>query len=109
MNSGKLNRRITYYETGLSEPDGVGGVIVTEGDPITVWAGVKQLSMSETLRYGLEIGEIRYTIALRYDVGKNITQGSKLLYDSKILRVTSVLGVDEAKKVIVLLATERNA
>lgn len=107
MNIGDLNRRITYFKAGVSTPDGLGGYTVTEGEEVETWCNAMPLDMAETLRYGLVDGSAPFKFTFYYHQGKNLQQGSKMIYEGVEMRVKSVIEIDEAKDSVVVLAIKK--
>ena len=107
MNTGKLNRRITIVTPGTMTPDGIGGF--TEGTKTTrnTWCSARQLSMSETLSYGLETSTAAYQFGFMYFAADDITRVKELTYESRTFRIAQIKEVDEAKKEIQVIASER--
>lgn len=88
-------------------PDGVGGY--TEGPPTTrvTWCSAKQLSMQEVLLYGLETTNASYRFRFQYYSADDITFKHRLTFESRNFRIASIENVDEEKKVITVIATEK--
>lgn len=107
INIGELNRRITYYLAGTSIDDGYGGFTVTAGTAVETWCGVQPMAMKEVLRYGLEDGSQPSYFGFYYEQGKNIKQGSELLFDGVTYRVRSVINVDQENDSVVVFAIKK--
>jgi len=107
MNIGKLNRRITYTTFAASTPTSTGGYTKGAETDVDTWCSAKQLSQSESLNNGLQLGQASYEFTFRYEQGTNITQAVKLTYESREFRVISIIEVDEYKRVVKVLANER--
>ena len=107
MNTGKLNRRITIVTGGTLTPDGIGGF--TEGTPTTrsTWCSARQLSMAETLSYGLETATASYIFSFLYYSADDLTNIKELTYESKAFRVIQVNEVNEEKKEVKVIASQR--
>lgn len=108
MNTGKLNRRISY-KTGATYADtALGGKTVTSaGTPVETWCSARQLSMRELISYGLPVDFKTFEFGFIYERGVNITNGMKLTYESKDFRVVQVSEVNEAKREIKVIATNQ--
>jgi len=105
MEIGKLNKRVKIYTYEANTSDGYGGFTQGAKTETTVWAKVRQLSQSEMLLNGLKIGEINNEFTLRYS--SILTQRNEIEYDNKVFRIIEVLNIDEANKVIKVIASER--
>lgn len=107
MNTGKLNRRITIVTPGTMTPDGIGGF--TQGTPSTrdTWCSARQLSMSETLSYGLETSTAAYLFSFKYFSADDITRVKELQYESRNFRIVSIREMNEEKNEITVIANER--
>lgn len=107
MNTGKLNRRITIVTPGAMTPDGIGGF--TEGAQTTreTWCSAKQLSMAALLSYGLETSTATYIFGFKYYSADDITRVKELIYEGRNFRIAQIKEVDEAKKEIQIIASER--
>lgn len=107
MNTGKLNRRITIVTPGTMTPTTIGGF--TEGAKTTrvTWCSARQLSMSETLSYGLETSTASYQFGFMYYAADDITRVKELIYEGRTFRIQQVKEVDEAKREIQVIASEK--
>lgn len=107
MNTGKLNRRITIVTPGAMTPDGIGGF--TEGTKTTrtTWCSARQLSMSESLSYGLETSTASFKFSFLYFSADDITRVKELTYEGRTFRIVNVDEVNEDKRTIIVIANER--
>lgn len=107
MNTGKLNRRITIITPGTMTPDGIGGF--TQGTTTTrsTWCHAKQLSMSETLSYGLETSVDTYQFTFKYFAADDITRVRELTFLNRNFRISQIKNIDEANNEIQVIASER--
>jgi len=106
INIGQLNRRISYNLPGTSTPDGYGGYVVNAGLVVNTWCSASPISVNESLLYGLAIGSSAYKFRFYYEQGKNIAQGTNLVYEGRSFRVRSIMEIDEDKQVIEIMAFE---
>lgn len=108
MNTGKLNRRITIATPGTMTSDGIGGFTEGTKPPTrTTWCSARQLSMSESLSYGLETATALYRFSFLYFAADDITRVKELTYESRTFRIVNIEEVDEAKNMITVIANER--
>jgi len=106
MNTGKLNRRITYLTTGTYISDGFGGkTLSVAGTSVETWCSARQLSMREQISYGLPTDYRSFEFGFIYERGENVLRGMNLTYESKTFKVNQVLEVDEAKRMKTVIAT----
>lgn len=107
-NTGKYNRRITYYPFGTYIDTALGGkTLSASGNPVETWCSARQLSMRELISYGLPVDIKTFEFGFIYERGANITNGMKLTYESKDFRVVQVSEVNEAKQEIKVIATNQ--
>jgi len=105
VNTGKLNRRISYTTFGTFIDDGIGGKTQSEvGTTVSTWCYARQLSMRELISYGLPVDYRTFEFGFIYERGANIERGMKLSYENKEFRAVSILEVDEAKREIKIIA-----
>ena len=107
MNIGKLNKRIKYRAASTSVTDGYGGKTVTAGAQIETWCEAKQISMKETLLYGLPEGTSAYRFRFHYGKGSLLDRTGELVYDSRTFRINQVLNVNEDDREVEVIASER--
>lgn len=107
MNTGKLNRRITIVTPGTMTSDGIGGY--TEGAKTTrvTWCSAKQLSMAESLSYGLETATASFRFGFLYFSADDITRVKELTFAGRTFRIVNVENTDESNKQITVIANER--
>jgi head-tail adaptor len=107
MEIGKLNRRIIYTTYAASTPTATGGSTKGAATNTTTWCSATPLSQSKVLLNGLQLGQAAYEFTFRYEQGTNITQAVTLTYESRTFSVSSILEIDENKRVVKVLASER--
>lgn len=106
MRIGKLNKRITINTvTRTAATDGMGGYTETTAKVKDTWARIRPLTNSETLTYGVELGQRMVEITLRYDT--MLDQTNTIVFGSRTFRVRSVINKDEFNHEITILASER--
>lgn len=107
MNTGKLNRRIAIVTPGTMTPDGIGGFTEGVKTSRTTWCSARQLSMAESLSYGLEAATASYRFGFLYFAADDITRVKELTYEGRTFRIVNVEEVNEDKRMIVVIANER--
>ena len=107
MNIGKLNRRITITNYGSPTITDIGGTVKGTATSFNTWCNAKPLNQSEQIRNGLQLGEKTYKFTFRYEKGNEISQASLITFDSVKFRVSAILDVNEAYRVVEVLATKR--
>lgn len=107
MEIGRLNRRIKYTTYASGTSTATGGYTKGAATDVSTWCGAKQLSQSESLVNGLQLGQAAYEFTFRYEQGTNINQNVELTYETRTFRVISIIEIDENKRVIKVLANER--
>lgn len=91
MDAGKLKDRIELY-TVTTTADGQGGSTATYTLESTRYAEVKQLSMNESLRSGMVVGESNYRITLRRPTGVEFNRSAtQIRWNGKKMNVTGVI------------------
>lgn len=107
MNIGSLNRRITVTNYGTPTVTDIGGAVKGAATSFETWCNAKPLSQSEQIRNGLQLGESTYKFTFRYEKGNEVTQATDLTFDSVKFRVASILDINEAYRVVEVLAAKR--
>lgn len=88
-------------------PDGIGGFVEGVKTTRVIWCSAKQLSMAESLSYGLETATSSYRFSFMYFAADDITRVKELTYSGRTFRIVNVENVDEANKQITVIANER--
>ena len=102
MKTGKLKHIISLVTNPVT-PDGEGGYMIDTTiarDPVHRFANVRQLSMSETLDGGQETGESNYEITIRRWIDEKIGRGTQILWNGKMLNISSVVSDEYNFKII---------
>lgn len=107
MNTGKLNRRITIVTPGAMTPDGIGGFTEGVTTPRVTWCSARQLSMAESLSYGLETSTASFRFSFLYFAADDITRVKELIYEGRTFRIVNIEEVNEEKRTIIVIANER--
>ena len=108
MNTGKLNRRITYQINGTYIDDGLGGkTLSVVGATVDTWCSAVQLSMRDLISYGLPVDYKTFEFKFHYDRGANLSKGMNLTYENKTFKIVQVTEKDEAKQEIVIIAVNQ--
>lgn len=107
MNTGKLNKRITIITPGTLSADGIGGFTQGATSSRSTWCSAKQLSMAESLSYGLETSTASFRFSFLYFAADDITRVKELTYSGRTFRIVNIENIDEANKQITVIANER--
>lgn len=107
MNTGKRNRRITIVTPGTMTPTAIGGFTQGATSSRVTWCSARQLSMAESLSYGLETSTASYEFGFTYFAADDITRVKELIFETRNFRIERVNNVDEAKNEIRVIANER--
>lgn len=108
MNTGSLNRRISYQATGTYADDGFGGkTLSAAGATTTTWCSARQLSMNDSILYGLPVDIKLYEFGFHYERGVNISFGTILTYETRQFKVLRVTEINEAKREIKVVAANQ--
>ena len=88
--------------------DGIGGFIQgTPPAPRTTWCSARQLSMAESLSYGLETATASFRFSFLYFAADDITRVKELTYEGRTFRIVNIEEVNEDKRIITVIANER--
>lgn len=107
VNIGRYNRRLTYKIYTGSTPDEYGGYTPSYNAEATTWCSATKLSESETILFGLSLGQSAFKFHLRYEIGNLFDQTTVLTYEGKELRIITVNEIDEYKREVIVIANER--
>ena len=108
MNTGKLNRRISYTPFGTYTETALGGsVLSVAGTSVETWCSARQLSMRELISYGLPVDIKTFEFGFIYERGANISNGMTLTYESKQYRVVTVRELNEMKRETIVIANNQ--
>lgn len=108
MNTGSLNRRISYTTAATYTDTALGGKAVSvAGTTVTTWCSARQLSMNDQISYGLPIDVKVYEFGFHYERGANISFGTILTYETRQFKVLRVTEINEAKREIKVVAANQ--
>lgn len=106
MKAGKLSHRIEIYTVSLTT-DSEGGFTSTETLKATVYAQIRQLSMSETTTSGQVVGENNFEIMIRRESINSFFNKTYILkWMNKRLNITSII---TNEFYFIINATERDS
>lgn len=88
-------------------PTTIGGFTQGTATTRSTWCSAKQLSMSESLSYGLETATDSYRFTFLYYSADDITRVKELTFENRSFRIVSVENNDEEKRIITVIANER--
>lgn len=86
MQAGRLRRKITIQQQSITQ-DAVGQPVDTWSDVASVWAGVEDISATETVRDGAFSAQVTTRVETRYRTG--ITAGMRITYDGRTLEIVA--------------------
>lgn len=100
---GQMTRRIVL-RTVTRSSDGAGGFTETPVDSAPTWAYIRPLEGDERIQ-AMQAGMTRpHEFVLRYRAG--LTGATRIVYDSRVFDVRSVVDTDEEHVELVILADE---
>lgn len=105
MQTGRLRERVTIQQQSATR-DGSGEELITWPDVATVWARVTPGGSSERFlaSAGQRVAEVTHTIHLRYRAG--ITPKMRIVWETRILEIISVVDPDGKLRTTILLCKE---
>lgn len=103
VSAGDLNRRVTIEQLSTAG-DRMGGASSTWTTLTTVWAKVSPKSGVERLHADQLTPTITYVVTIRYR--KDVDASMRLVYESRTLRINSVIDQDEQHRFLVLACDE---
>jgi len=102
MNIGSLNRRVTIQQPSASQ-DSVGQPVNTWSTLATVWANVRMLNGTETIKADAQVSQAKASIRIRRRT--DVTTAMRVVLGSTTYEIKAVL-LDEVGKRYVDLACE---
>ena len=103
MRIGPLRHRVAI-QTGTPSQDEYGGVTLTFSTVATVWASVEPMSGRELVSAQQQHAETSHRIRVRYTA--NVTQQSRIVWESRTFEVVSLIDNKEEKRMIELMCKE---
>lgn len=104
MDFSKMRHRITFLKSMGTYKNGMGENVPDYKDFITVWAFVSPKTGREYDEAQKLRAETTYNVHTRYF--SNITSDMQIEYNNKILKIESVLNVDEKNEELLIVASE---
>lgn len=101
MQAGKLNERAIIQQLASGQ-DALGQPVQTWSTVATVWANVRHLSGSETIRAGADSSAVKASIRIRHRSGLNA--GMRVTVGSSVYGIASILPAE--RKVYIDLVCE---
>lgn len=101
MRAGQLNRRIRIQSL-TSTRDEIGQPINEWQDVATVWANIRHLSGTETIKADAPTSTLRASIRIRYRAG--IDAGMRVLHGETVYNIAAVMPDEEGRKFVDLVA-----
>ncbi len=105
MRIGPLNKRVAIRSASTTRDD-YGEPIPSWSTDATVWASVEPLSGRERVSAQQQHAETTHRIRMRYQPGTTVTAEKRILYDSRIFEIISVINKKERKHMLELLCKE---
>ena len=105
MRIGPLKKRVAI-RSASSERDDYGQPSLTWSTDATVWASIEPLNGRELVSAQQQHAETSHRIRMRYQPGTTVTAAKRLLYDSRIFEIVSVILHKEGKRMLELLCKE---
>ena len=102
MRAGKLKHKIVIQNYSETQND-FGEIVKGWADFKTAYASITPLSAKEFYKAGTN-AEVTHKIETRYL--KDIKPSMRVLYDSRVFSIESVLNIREANKTLQLICTE---
>jgi SPP1 family predicted phage head-tail adaptor len=105
MQTGRLRERVTIQQQSVTR-DSSGEQLISWPDVATVWARVTPGGSSERFlaSAGQRVAEVTHTIHLRYRAG--ITPKMRIVWETRILEIISVVDPDGKLRTTILLCKE---
>lgn len=105
MQTGRLRERVTIQQESVTR-DGSGEQLKSWTEVATVWAAVTPGASSERFlaSAGQRVAEVTHTVRIRYRAG--ITPKMRLLWETRILEIISVVDPDGRLRTTILLCSE---
>lgn len=94
MDSGSLNRRVTFQKMGETFDD-FGQPVAGWMDHASAWANIRNLSGLESIKAGADVSVVKTSIRIRYR--KDITAGMRIVAGTTIYDITAVLPDEQTR------------
>ena len=105
MRIGPLNKRVAIRSASTTR-DAYGEPIASWSTDATVWASVEPLSGRELVSAQVQHAETTHRVRMRYQPNTTVTAEKRLLYDSRVFEIISVINRKEKKLMLELLCKE---
>jgi len=105
MRIGPLKKRVAI-RSAATERDSFGQAIATWSTDATVWASIEPLSGRELVSAQQQHAETTHRVRMRYQVNTTVTAAKRLLYDSRVFEIVTVIHSKEGKRMLELLCKE---
>jgi len=99
----QLKRRITIEQPSLT-PDGLGGYTRNWTALATVWGSIEPLSGGEQVFAGKLESHVTHQVTIRYR--SDVRADMRLVYKARIFTIRAMINVDEAGRILEILAEE---
>lgn len=105
MRIGPLNKRVAIRSAAAVQ-DEYHEETLTWSTDATVWASVEPLSGRELISAQQTHAETTHRIRMRYQPNTTVTAEKRILYDSRVFEIVSVINKKEKKVMLELLCKE---
>ena len=103
MNADKLNKRVTF-QTNTPTVNSIGEYVDTYADTFTVWAAVEPLTGRLLFEAQQASSQVQGRVRIRYRTG--VTSSMRMSYDTRYLKILSIINPKEANEELQVLYKE---
>ena len=103
---GRLRYQVSL-QTATNTRDSGGGLSQSFDSADLIFADIRPQSGDETFRQGKVQEKLTHNIIIRYRTG--VTTAQRILYDSRIFNIRSVINIDERNRFLMLKCVEGEA
>lgn len=102
MNIGKMRHRVTVQTASMTK-DVVGGDVRTWATTATVWASIDPVKGEEVQGPNQVLAKVTHNVKMRH---RALTTEQRLVFDSRIFEIVSVLNIGERDRELLVLCHE---
>lgn len=103
MNIGKLNKQVELHSLTETK-NGVGEPVPSYSSYGIVWAKIEPLRGDEKESSDQVVAKVMHKITVRYNA--SIVETDRIVYDSRIFEINSILDLFEKKRYLEIMCTE---